>query len=161
MADPTKPSKYAAKNRAYYLANRERLLAYQKEYRLANLDTLREKQRLNRLKTLDALWDKKLRREKGISLADYHRLFQAQGGVCAICGLPEYRKATNGRVRRYLSVDHDHKTGQVRGLLCGGCNAGLGHFGDDLERVTAAVRYLRRPVAPAVLFQAPAKEAIA
>lgn len=72
-----------------------------------------------------------------LSPEGYDRLFAQQGGQCAICGTSE----PGGRFTRLL-VDHCHKTGTVRGLLCHGCNAGLGLFGDDPERVSAAVAYL-------------------
>lgn len=63
-------------------------------------------------------------------------LFDAQGGLCAICGRP-------GGVKS-LNLDHRHDTLQVRGLLCGSCNRALGLFGDDIERLRAAIRYLQR-----------------
>ncbi len=72
----------------------------------------------------------------GISTLEYQRLFDQQGGVCAICKKP------NDCGRR-LSVDHDHKTGKVRGLLCGRCNTGLGYFRDDARVLIRAARYLR------------------
>lgn len=60
----------------------------------------------------------------------------AQGGLCAICGeLPSGKRAL-------LFIDHDHKTGKVRGLLCGACNAGLGYFKDTTSRMTKAIEYL-------------------
>lgn len=67
----------------------------------------------------------------GLSLADYDALLIRQGGGCAICGTPSD-----------LHVDHDHATGRVRGLLCRGCNIGVGHFADDSHRVAAASLYL-------------------
>lgn len=71
--------------------------------------------------------------EVGISEEGYQDLFKRQGGKCAIC-----LKASKKR----LSVDHDHKTGKVRGLLCTRCNQGLGYFKDDLKRLKGAISYL-------------------
>lgn len=79
-------------------------------------------------------------RRYGISLDEYQALFDKQGGVCAICGKPETRMH-KGVVAR-LSVDHDHKTGKVRGLLCQPCNHGLGGFKDNLDLLSNAIDYL-------------------
>jgi hypothetical protein len=77
-----------------------------------------------------------LRRRYGISPEEYNQLFEAQGGVCAIC----HRPCRSGRA---LAVDHDHHTGKVRGLLCVCCNQAIGAFGDDPEVMSRALRYLR------------------
>lgn len=74
----------------------------------------------------------------GLSPEDYDRLYAVQGGRCYIC-----RRAT-GRTRR-LSVDHDHITGRVRGLLCRPCNTLLGHARDDAEFFIRAIEYLKNP----------------
>lgn len=79
-----------------------------------------------------------------LSQDDYARLLDEQGGVCAICHQPErYIDSRTGHARN-LSVDHDHATGHVRGLLCGRCNRGLGQFNDDLASLTRAAEYLRK-----------------
>lgn len=80
----------------------------------------------------------------GIEPEDYDRLYAAQGGRCAIC-----RRAT-GKTRR-LSVDHDHISGRVRGLLCKPCNQMLGHARDDVDFFYRAMRYLIDPPADSVL----------
>lgn len=73
----------------------------------------------------------------GISLAEYDSLPEVQGGGCAICGkTPE----ENGK---RLSVDHDHRTGEMRGLLCDRCNLALGGFRDSIELCEQAALYLR------------------
>jgi hypothetical protein len=83
----------------------------------------------------------------GISAKEYDAILRAQGGVCAICG----RRPG----KRRFAVDHDHATGEVRGLLCPGsehgCNKGLGFFNDDVELLRRAVAYLESPPARAVL----------
>ncbi len=73
----------------------------------------------------------KLKYLYGLTQADYQDLARLQGGRCALC-----RKA------KPLRVDHDHTTGVVRGLLCQGCNLGLGALGDDLAGLERAIAYL-------------------
>jgi recombination endonuclease VII len=73
-----------------------------------------------------------LRRRYGFGQEQFDRMLAAQGGVCGICGAPDPRH-----------VDHDHAFGNVRGILCFNCNGGLGHFKDDLDRLTKAISYLR------------------
>lgn len=58
-----------------------------------------------------------------------------EGQPCAICGATEEDGAA-------LNVDHCHRTGRIRGVLCRACNHGLGSFADDPERLAAAARYL-------------------
>lgn len=77
-----------------------------------------------------------LRHRYGIEEEDYDRMFDEQGGVCHICQDPP------GRYN--LSVDHDHSTGRVRGLLCHNCNHGLGKFKDKALLLFRAISYLTR-----------------
>jgi hypothetical protein len=87
--------------------------------------------------------DKDFRKKYRISYADYMALWEKQGGVCACCQRVE-TKMQFGRVRM-LSVDHDHDTDAVRGLLCGNCNHGIGMFGNDRpDLLRAAADYLDR-----------------
>lgn len=80
--------------------------------------------------------DRNLRGRYGITLDDYNKMHNEQGGTCAICGLAE--RVSN----RSLAVDHCHATGKVRGLLCSACNIALGKFQDDKERLLKAISYL-------------------
>lgn len=66
-----------------------------------------------------------------------------QKGVCAICGNPETRTDQNGRISEF-QVDHNHTTGEVRGLLCFACNTAIGHMQEDTERLRSAIRYLAK-----------------
>ena len=73
----------------------------------------------------------------GISLEEYESILARQGGKCAICHEPE------SMPRRKLVVDHCHRTGRVRGLLCGRCNLALGMLEDRLDLMESAVLYLK------------------
>lgn len=83
-----------------------------------------------------------LRRTYGITLEEYQRMLEEQGGVCAICERPETRMNRSGTAQEVLCVDHDHETGEVRGLLCHDCNTALGKFGDDPQVILRAAAYL-------------------
>jgi hypothetical protein len=78
----------------------------------------------------------------GLTPEGFDRLLADQGGCCAVCGEPGQTWA-----ERNLHVDHDHNTGEVRGLLCGRCNVGLGFFKDNAELLNKALDYLKSPPA--------------
>ena len=77
----------------------------------------------------------------GITLADYELMLKRQKGVCAICKQKE-TKGVKGVVRR-LAVDHNHQTGEVRGLLCTDCNQTLGHMKENIQFLLNAIDYLK------------------
>lgn len=85
-----------------------------------------------------------LKRYYGLTVGQFEAMQAAQDNVCAICKQPERTIDKRlGRVRN-LAVDHCHITGKVRGLLCQGCNQGLGNFEEDPARLQAALDYLKR-----------------
>jgi hypothetical protein len=67
---------------------------------------------------------------------EYDKLIQDSNNLCMICKSPPGQKS--------LHIDHDHKTGKVRGLLCHGCNTAIGHMKDDVNILTKAIEYLKR-----------------
>ncbi len=70
----------------------------------------------------------------GLTIEMFEEIVKKQNGKCAICNqLPN---------RSNLDVDHDHKTGKVRGLLCSACNRAIGYMGDNPERLKKAIKYL-------------------
>lgn len=87
-----------------------------------------------------ASWNTKLKQKYGIDAAQYDLMLAKQNGVCAICKNVERSSMFGNRVK--LAVDHCHKTGKVRGLLCSGCNTGIGHFNEDPERIRRAIDYV-------------------
>lgn len=84
------------------------------------------------------IYDRRLQREYGISIDDYDRMATTQGHKCAICGGQNL-----GKNRSRFDVDHDHVTGQVRALLCGKCNQGIGLMQDDPDLLEKAADYIR------------------
>ena len=76
----------------------------------------------------------RLKYRYGITLDEYNEMLKNQNGVCAICKLSEKDKN--------LAVDHDHITGQVRGLLCRDCNESIGKFKHSFEILRNAASYL-------------------
>ena len=112
--------------------------AYQSRHRAENYELYRSKERARQGTRTNGkrAWHRK--RKYGISESEWHDLLAAQNDACAICGSSE----PGGQWQNW-HTDHDHKTGMVRGLLCNGCNLGLGHFQDDPERLEAAAAYIR------------------
>ncbi len=79
----------------------------------------------------------KLKRMYGVSLDDYNKMFQKQRGCCAICGKHQSQES------RALSVDHNHKTGEVRKLLCGKCNLLIGQVESNIDIIDIVFDYLK------------------
>jgi hypothetical protein len=82
--------------------------------------------------------DSVVRRQYGITLADYEQMVYNQEQKCAICGNEDEVEG------RRLAIDHCHLSGKVRGLLCGKCNRGLGLFNDNQELLNKAISYLTK-----------------
>ena len=104
---------------SYYARNREALIEKKKQA-----------YRLNKAPHRDRC----LRKNYNLSLKEYERLLGQQHGVCAICRQPQSR--------RNLCVDHCHKTGKIRGLLCDSCNLVLGKFKDNGVLFMRTIKYL-------------------
>ncbi len=109
----------------YYIKNKHKALAEAHKYKLLFPEKY-------------ALSIKKCKLKKyGLTIETHAELLRAQQNVCAICFLPEPNTGWD------LTIDHDHKTGRVRGLLCHKCNKGLGLLGDTLERIESAYNYFK------------------
>jgi hypothetical protein len=88
-----------------------------------------------RRKNPDRVRNQHLKREFGITLDQYNELSRIQNNLCAIC-----QRSFNKK----LHVDHDHRTNQIRGLLCGNCNRGLGLFEDNSQFLKSATNYIEQ-----------------
>jgi hypothetical protein len=74
-------------------------------------------------------------RRRGCTEAQYNERMQKQAGKCEICGKELWQE---------LRIDHDHKSGALRGLLCDKCNLGIGHFADSPDVLRKAAQYLEK-----------------
>jgi hypothetical protein len=143
--------KKRAYSRAYYAENkdtwnrrtREQQDAYNKvrRERYANDPEYRERQKdqsRNRPNKEEKKRHQHLKELYGLTHDQYTEKLASQNGVCAICG-----NGHSGRLNaKHLSVDHDHDTGMVRGLLCSKCNMGIGYFKENHEILQKAIDYL-------------------
>ena len=120
--------------------------AYMKKYRKIPGVREREKESGVRYKERnpDVAKNGHLKRNYGITLDQYRELIRCQNNRCAICKKEETGVDSKKNKLKDLSVDHCHKTGKVRGLLCFKCNASLGKFEDSIELLSNAIDYLKK-----------------
>lgn len=97
-----------------------------KERRDRNHEMYRETERKRELK------------KYGLTLEDFNSMLRKQNNCCKICKRPD------GEMKRQLHVDHDHKTGKVRALLCSHCNTALGKVADSILTLFKMILYLIR-----------------
>jgi hypothetical protein len=111
----------------YYEENKDSLRQRHKDYYNQNRDEINALQRERRLT------DDSLLKRFNITRQEYNKTWMQQNGVCAICKI-----SCDG----ILHLDHSHKSGKFRGLLCSNCNKGLGFFKDNPETLVSAILYL-------------------
>lgn len=116
----------------------ERQRAASRKWRETHLEEARAKDKLRKQKPQSKTKkkDSYLKRVYGISLIDYQNLMAVQHGKCAIC---QTSKCRSGKA---FAVDHCHKTGKIRSLLCQSCNTVLGSVQEDVNILKAAIAYL-------------------
>lgn len=88
--------------------------------------------------------NRKLKMQYGLTPEDLERMLRDQGNKCVICGRELFLHGSSAGKRNIAHVDHDHKTGKVRGLLCQECNIGLGKFMDNTDYLLSAISYLKK-----------------
>lgn len=123
--------------------NKEYVQKYSKNYEQTHKKERNKQKRKRRKENYEYYKDKDLRRTHNISLKVYKKILDEQNNVCAICKLPESIINTVSGKKLDLAVDHNHKTGKIRGLLCGKCNKALGVFNDDASYLLKVIDYLK------------------
>jgi hypothetical protein len=134
-----KPCNLAARRR-WYQANRAKAIAHVVKWQQDNRERYNASQRAYKRKNADKERESHLRRKFGLTQAEYEERLAEQDGGCAVCG-DRPRKTS-------LHVDHDHDTGEIRGLLCMRCNNALGLFREQTQLLENALRYVDGDLPP-------------
>jgi Recombination endonuclease VII len=121
-------------NREYSTTHPDQMREYKRKYYAANRDAILLRRRERSKTKPGAERERHLFRRYGLTPNAWDTMFDGQGQRCAIC---------RGESRRW-DTDHDHNTGEVRGILCGPCNRAIGLLKDSPEVVTRAAEYLKR-----------------
>ena len=133
------PEKKRAAHKAYAATHSDELRAYYKAYDEVRRDKKRAYMKVYHATHRGALRTYALKRKYGLTPAAFEAILREQGGSCAACETSEWRGKHGSPV-----IDHDHKTGAVRGILCNRCNAAAGMLLDNPETVLKLAVYLRR-----------------
>lgn len=123
-----------------------RLCQYEKNrsWQKRNPEKQKEYKRQSYLRNCERYVEESILRQRNITKEEYLKLFEDQQNKCAICFQEESVIMRKDKSISPLSIDHDHITGKVRGLLCARCNKALGSFKESEERLQSAINYLRR-----------------
>ena len=127
----------------FVITGKQRRKLYQFTYQQQwsrNRDGGKEKRPYTRHANQASFMRHKSARNYGITGEQFNEMLEGQNGVCAICERPE--TTTRMGKLRPLCIDHNHKTGKIRGLLCSNCNQALGKFKDNPETLMRAAKYL-------------------
>lgn len=114
--------KHKDEQKAYRARNRERRAEVHRQWKRRNPERIRR-----------LLRNRDLRRAYGISVDKFEEMLKAQSGNCALCFEP---------LLQDKNLDHDHKTGEIRGILHGRCNRLLAFAQDSISKLNAAIKYL-------------------
>ena len=126
-------------------ANKDRILAYQREWRAKNKDAVAAYQKeysaayRSRSDVQEGSWTRNLKKNYNLTPKEFNDMWADQDGKCSIC---KVEMAPRGRLKDSATVDHNHDTGKVRGILCRCCNNGIGALKDSPEILSAAIDYL-------------------
>ena len=134
-----------AKKREYYLKNREKICLRVRAWSANNkgkVQAANKKWREKNKEKVRGIGQRShLRKKYGMTKEDYAAILEKQGGACAICGTQEWQSKGKRPV-----IDHDHKTGKTRGILCHNCNVALGLLGEDIPRIESMIAYIRAQI---------------
>lgn len=142
---PEAKRKQAERLKDWKSKNSEKVSAYQKQWREENAEHVSNYARKYMAKYVEnpevqtQIWERNLWKNYKMTAAEFNDLWKSQNGKCGIC---EVDLLPRGRQNNSVAVDHNHKTGAVRGLLCHACNRAIGLFKDNPKILQSAAKYL-------------------
>lgn len=128
---------------AYYLADLEKNRTRSRDRYRNNIDQVKSRAKAYGLKNRRHITAYQRHYLYGVTDEQFQQMVKDQSNLCAACGLSERVKSKQG-VTMPLSVDHNHATKEVRGLLCRRCNSVLGLAGDSKNVLTKLISYLEK-----------------
>jgi hypothetical protein len=144
MQDPQKREAQNKRTAEWKKANAERVQAYSRRWNEENREHVSAYNvaYMSEYKKTESFRNHKHRsrmKRYGLTNAEFNAMWESQNGCCAICNV---KLEPRGRSKHSAAIDHNHKTSEVRGILCRGCNHGIGSLGDSPSVLIAAARYL-------------------
>jgi len=130
---------YSGASHRHYASNKETVLAHNRTYYGANRSKISAQKKLYNAANRAKIVACSRKRQFGLSESDFESMLCIAENKCQICATPFKDELYKGPY-----VDHDHKTGRIRGLLCAKCNKALGLFGDSPAVLSAAATYLQK-----------------
>lgn len=124
--------------RNYRKNNPEKSKEYDRRRGAKYREKSKERRKVYYQENKDKFRDRRFLKKFGITLDEYNKIFEEQNGCCVICEKHQIE------FERALAVDHNHKTGEVRGLLCTYCNMGIGQLNENIEVLERAIKYLKK-----------------
>lgn len=134
MVEDTQTAKQKS-DKSYRQRNPEKVRMWANKYRLANPEKVAASRKRDSQNNKKRIKNTNLQKF-GITLEKYNEILTNQSGCCKIC------KTHESKLTKALAVDHNHATGEIRGLLCHNCNIGLGHFKDSENLLLTAAQYI-------------------
>lgn len=133
-------------SKQYRDTHKEELKQYNKQYNQSHKEEKNQYRKSHKEERKQANKQYNLKKTYNLSIDQYNQMLAEQNYKCKICGVDEVNAGKNG-----LVVDHNHKTGKIRGLLCDGCNKGIGFLKEDPALFDSAKDYLLANLFPCFL----------
>jgi hypothetical protein len=145
-ARPEQKEKQKQRLKKWKAEKADHVQTYQKQWREKNFDAVKaySADYIKKYAKTDAYIVSRTKsrlKTYNITALEFNSMWEGQNGCCAIC---QIKLEPRGRSKNSAAIDHNHKTREVRGILCRGCNHGIGHLGDNPSTLIAAAEYLRK-----------------